>query len=104
MKKFIKGCRKSRRKQIHDRLRNEVKREKKTDNVIESKPFSGGGPLFPGTIDLNGLTLQLLIQDLIDEFVRDGFHRILLFNAHYENEPFVVEAMDLCSGKYGNQV
>lgn len=70
----------------------------------KSKPFSGGGPLFPGTIDLNGLTLQLLIQDLIDEFVRDGFHRILLFNAHYENEPFIVEAMDLCSGKYGKQL
>ncbi len=70
----------------------------------KSKPFSGGGPLFPGTIDLNGLTLQLLVQDLIDEFVRDGFHRILLFNAHYENEPFIVEAMDLCSGKYGKQV
>ena len=24
----------------------------------KSKPFSGGGPLFPGTIDLNGQTLQ----------------------------------------------
>lgn len=70
----------------------------------KSKPFSGGGPLFPGTIDLNGLTLQLLVQDLIDEFVRDGFHRILLFNAHYENEPFIVEAMDLCSGKYGSKI
>lgn len=70
----------------------------------KSKPFSGGGPLFPGTIDLNGHTLQLLIQDLIDEFVRDGFRRILLFNTHYENEPFIVEAMALCSARYGNDV
>ena len=37
----------------------------------KSKPFSGGGPLFPGTIDLNGQTLQNLVQDVIDEFVRD---------------------------------
>lgn len=70
----------------------------------KSKPFSGGGPLFPGTIDLNGHTLQTLVQDLIDEFVRDGFRKILLFNAHYENEPFIVEAMDLCSARYGNRV
>lgn len=70
----------------------------------KSKPFSGGGPLFPGTIDLNGLTLQNLVQDIIDEFVRDGFHRILLFNAHFENEPFIVEAMDLCSARHGEKV
>ena len=70
----------------------------------KSKPFSGGGPLFPGTIDLNGQTLQNLVQDVIDEFVRDGFRRILLFNAHFENEPFVVEAMDLCSARHGDRV
>lgn len=70
----------------------------------KSKPFSGGGPLFPGTIDLNGLTLQNLVQDIIDEFVRDGFHKILLFSAHFENEPFIVEAMDMCSARYGEKV
>lgn len=70
----------------------------------KSKPFSGGGPLFPGTIDLNGQTLQYLVQDLIDEFVRDGFHKILLFSAHFENEPFLVEAMDICFGKYGDNL
>lgn len=70
----------------------------------KSKPFSGGGPLFPGTIDLNGNTLQKLIQDIIDELVRDGFHKILLFSAHFENEPFLVEAMDLCSKIYKDKV
>lgn len=70
----------------------------------KSKPFSGGGPLFPGTIDLNGLTLQNLVRDIVDEFVRDGFRRILLFSAHFENEPFIVEAMDLCSARYGEEV
>lgn len=70
----------------------------------KSKPFSGGGPLFPGTIDLNGRTLEYLIQDIVEEFVRDGFHRILLFSAHFENEPFIVEAMDLCSARHGEKV
>ena len=44
----------------------------------KSKPLSGGGPLFPGTIDLNGATLQALVMDIIDEFVRDGFKKIFI--------------------------
>lgn len=70
----------------------------------KSKPFSGGGPLFPGTIDLNGQTLQNMVQDIVEEFVRDGFYKIVLFSAHFENEAFIVEAMDLCSKKLGDQI
>ncbi|WP_346890539.1 creatininase [Clostridium sp. UBA1056] len=70
----------------------------------KSKPLSGGGPLFPGTIDLNGATLQALVMDIIDEFVRDGFKKIFILSAHFENEAFIVEAMDLCSAKYGDKV
>jgi len=70
----------------------------------KSKPLSGGGPLFPGTIDLNGATLQQLVLDLIDEFVKDGFTKIFILSAHFENEAFIVEAMDLASTKYGDRV
>ncbi|MEG0014549.1 MAG: creatininase [Clostridium sp.] len=70
----------------------------------KSKPLSGGGPLFPGTIDLNGATLQALIMDLISEFVKDGFHKIFIMNAHFENEAFIIEAMDLASEKHGADV
>lgn len=70
----------------------------------KSKPLSGGGPLFPGTIDLNGITLQSLVMDIIDEFVCDGFTKILILSAHFENEAFIIEAMDLCSRKYGDKV
>ncbi|MFR3557113.1 MAG: creatininase, partial [Paraclostridium sordellii] len=70
----------------------------------KSKPLSGGGPLFPGTIDLNGATLQALVMDIIDEFVRDGFTKIFILSAHFENEAFIIEAMDLCSAKYGDKV
>lgn len=69
----------------------------------KSKPRSGGGPLFPGTIDLNGSTLQNLLLDLLLEFVADGYSRIFLMNAHFENEAFVEEAMDLASRQVGER-
>ena len=36
----------------------------------KSKPLSGGGPLFPGTIDLNGETVIRLAYDVLMELVR----------------------------------
>ncbi|WP_242850043.1 creatininase [Clostridium polynesiense] len=61
----------------------------------KSKPMSGGGPLFPGTVDLNGETVIKLVYDVLTEIIRDGFTKILIMNAHFENEAFIVEAMDL---------
>lgn len=70
----------------------------------KSKPLSGGGPLFPGTVDLSGLTLQTNIIELIDEFYKDGFRKIFIMNGHYENEAFIVEALDIASQKYGDSL
>lgn len=67
----------------------------------KSKPRSGGGPLFPGTIDLNGATLQNLLLDLLMEFSADGYRNIFIVNAHFENDPFIEEAMDLASRRLG---
>lgn len=50
----------------------------------KSKPLSGGGPLFPGTIDLNGKTVIDLVYDVLMELVRDGFTKIFIMNAHFE--------------------
>lgn len=61
----------------------------------KSQPASGGGPLFPGTIDLNGSTLMDLVQDIIRELIRDGIKKIVLMNSHYENQAFIAEAVDL---------
>lgn len=69
----------------------------------KSKPMSGGGPLFPGTIDLNGSTLQKLISDILSEFIKDSFSKILILNAHFENEPFIIEAMDEVSQITGDK-
>jgi len=61
----------------------------------KSLPASGGGPLFPGTIDLKGKTYISLIRDLLEEFIADGWKKILVLNGHFENTPFLIEAADL---------
>lgn len=63
----------------------------------KSQPASGGGPLFPGTIDLNGLTLINLVKDIIEELIRDGIKKIAIVNSHFENQAFLLEAIDLVS-------
>ncbi|MGL4762176.1 MAG: creatininase [Sarcina sp.] len=68
----------------------------------KSQPLSGGGPLFPGTIDLNGKTLIDITVDILEEFIKDGVKKILLLNAHFENEAFLLEAISLVSNKYGD--
>lgn len=66
----------------------------------KSKPLSGGGPLFPGTIDLTGTTLMDLTYDILEEFIRDGYSKIFVMNAHFENEAFIIESIDKISRKY----
>lgn len=61
----------------------------------KSQPASGGGPLFPGTVDLNGATLTSLIYDVLKEFIDDGWKKILIMSGHYENDAFLAEAADL---------
>ena len=52
----------------------------------KSKPLSGGGPLFPGTIDMNGVTVINQMHDVLSELIADGFTKIVVMNAHFENE------------------
>lgn len=66
----------------------------------KSAPLSGGGPAFPGTIDMNGVTLMNLVEDVLEEFIRDGIRKIFIMNGHFENEAFILEAMDLVSRRH----
>lgn len=66
----------------------------------KSKPLSGGGPLFPGTIDLRGVTLIRLVEDILEEFIANGAKNIFVNNAHFENEAFVLESIDEVSRKH----
>lgn len=65
----------------------------------KSQPASGGGPLFPGTIDLNGSTLISLLMDILEELIRDEVKKIVIVNSHFENQAFLLEAVDLVSRK-----
>lgn len=67
----------------------------------KSKPLSGGGPLFPGTIDMNGVTVINQMHDVLNELIVDGFTKIVVMNAHFENEAFIVEAIDLVTRETG---
>lgn len=57
-----------------------------------SRPLTGGGQGFPGTTSLSGKVFISVIEDLICEFIRHGFKRIVLLNWHFENQNFIYEA------------
>jgi len=61
----------------------------------KSQPKSGGGNNFPGTTSLDAQTLIFLVRDVIKEFARHGVRKMALMDGHYENNMFLVEAIDL---------
>ncbi len=56
-----------------------------------SRPGSGGGQHFPGTVSLRATTFINLLEDILSELWRCGFRNIVLYNWHYENSGFVYE-------------
>ena len=60
-----------------------------------SRPLSGGGESFPGTLSLRASTLITTIHEVLSGLARAGFRRIVLQNWHYENAAYVWEACDL---------
>lgn len=61
----------------------------------KSQPKSGGGNHFPGTLSLDAGVLIGLVRNIVNELVRHGVRRIVLFDGHMENQWFLVEAADL---------
>jgi creatinine amidohydrolase len=61
---------------------------------VRSQPRTGGGNHFPGTISIRGCTLTSLLRDIICEFVQKGATRLMILDTHYENEFFVIEAIE----------
>lgn len=57
-----------------------------------SRPLSGGGQSFPGTISVSAHTLMALVEDVLSELLRAGFKRLVLLNWHFENANFIYEA------------
>ena len=65
-----------------------------------SRPLSGGGETFPGTLSLRANTLITLLNEVLSGLARSGFRRICLQNWHYENAAYLWEACDLTSAKH----
>jgi creatinine amidohydrolase len=61
-----------------------------------SLPQSGGGSSFPGTIAVRGTTLIDYFADILTAYARCGAKSLVVVNGHYENEPFLFEAMEVC--------
>ncbi|RTM01091.1 creatininase [Ancylobacter aquaticus] len=61
----------------------------------KSQPKSGGGNHFPGTLSLDASVFIALVRNIVNELVRHGARKIVLFDGHMENAWFLVEAADL---------
>jgi creatinine amidohydrolase len=65
-----------------------------------SRPGSGGGQHFPGTLSLRATTFMAVIEDVLLELIRGGFTNLVLYNWHFENSGFVYEPAFLVSEKH----
>ncbi|CAN5182739.1 creatininase [soil metagenome] len=66
-----------------------------------SQPHSGGGPAFPGTINITAATFSMLLRDIITELFRHGARRLVVVNGHYENIWPSVEGIELALDHIG---
>jgi creatinine amidohydrolase len=57
-----------------------------------SRPLSGGGQGFAGTLSVRAQTLMMLVEDVLRELLRQGFRRLMILNWHFENQNFVYES------------
>lgn len=57
-----------------------------------SRPLSGGGQRWVGTTSVSARTLMAQVEDVLVEFIRHGFRRLVLLNWHFENSNFLYEA------------
>jgi creatinine amidohydrolase len=60
-----------------------------------SRPLSGGGEGFPGTLSLRATTLIATIMEVLCGLARSGFRTLAVQNWHYENAGLLWEACDL---------
>ena len=60
-----------------------------------SQPRSGGGQIFPGTLNLTAQTYSLVVRDVLTELFRQKVRKIILLNGHYENIWPTIEGIEL---------
>ncbi len=65
-----------------------------TNYGYKSLVRAGGGPHFPGSVGMHGATVIAMVYDILTEFIRQGWRRIVVLDWHLENVPFVFEGVD----------
>jgi creatinine amidohydrolase len=66
-----------------------------------SQPKTGGGPAFPGTLNLTANTFSLVVRDIICDLYRQHARRIVTVNGHYENVWPTIEGIELALDTIG---
>lgn len=66
-----------------------------------SQPRTGGGPAFPGTLNLNATTFSAIVRDILLDLFRHGMRRVVVVNGHYENIGPVIEGIELALDAIG---
>jgi creatinine amidohydrolase len=66
-----------------------------------SRPRTGGGRHFPGSVGLPGRSLEAVVADLTDDWLRQGFSKVLVLNGHWENAWTLLEALERAIEPYG---
>jgi creatinine amidohydrolase len=66
-----------------------------------SRPRTGGGRHFPGSVGLPGRTLEQVVCALIDDWMRQGFRKIAVLNGHFENSWTLLEALEQATEQHG---
>jgi len=59
-----------------------------------SRPRTGGGRHFPGSVGLPGSTLEQVVRTLTEDWMRQGFHNVAVLNGHFENAWTLLEALE----------
>ncbi|MGH7776754.1 MAG: creatininase [Candidatus Dormibacterales bacterium] len=65
-----------------------------------SRPLSGGGESFPGTLSLRASTLIETLCQVLGGLARAGFRRLCVQNWHFENAAYLWEACDLAAAAH----
>lgn len=65
-----------------------------------SRPRSGGGRHFPGSVGLPGRVLEQVVRFVVEDFLRQGFRQVVILNGHFENAWTLLEAAEQASEPY----
>jgi creatinine amidohydrolase len=59
-----------------------------------SRPRTGGGRQFPGSVGLPGRTLERVVTGVTEDWMRQGFRKVAVLNGHWENAWTLLEALE----------